>query len=125
MADFNSVHRHQPFPCTDFNLHGKWRSRFAKTESYCIVGVICLEVSAEIKNLSHHSVSIGKQCLLLPFLIACDPSEQCVFPGNQKLHLIYDLLILFSVEIHISFIVIAPNENKTDVADEANICTLF
>lgn len=84
MADFNSALRLQPFPCTDFNLHGKWRSHFAKTESYCIVGVICLEVSAEIKNLSTHSVSICKQCLLLPLLIACDPSEQRVFPRESK-----------------------------------------
>lgn len=40
IADFNSVHCRQPFPYTDINLHGKWRSHFAKTEPYCVVGVI-------------------------------------------------------------------------------------
>lgn len=113
MADFNSVHRHQPFPCTDYNLHGKWRSHFAKTECYCAAGVICLEVSAEIKTLSTYSVSDCEQCLLLPLLIICDPSEECVFCRNQRLHLISDLFISFSVEIHINFIVINPEINNT------------
>lgn len=38
------------------NLQGKWRSHFAKTKPHCNVGVICLEVSAEIKNLPTYSV---------------------------------------------------------------------
>lgn len=76
------------------NLHGKWRSPFAKTKPHCIVGVICLEVSAEIKNLS-----VSKQYLLLPLLIVCDPSEPRVLSRNPRLRLRYDLLISFSVKI--------------------------
>lgn len=86
------------------------------------MGVICLEVRAEIKNLSTSSASVCKQCLLLLLLIVCEPSEKCVFPRNRCLHLRYDVLIPFSAEIHINFVVIAPNENNTDMT-ETNICT--
>lgn len=44
------------FLCPTINLHGKWRSHFATTKPHCIVGVICLEVSSEIKNLSTYSL---------------------------------------------------------------------
>lgn len=53
LADFNSV---PTFLRSAINLQGKWRSHFAKTKPHCIVGVICLEVSAEIKNLPTYSV---------------------------------------------------------------------
>lgn len=46
--------------------------------SHRTLGVICLEVSAEIKNLSTYAVSITKQYLLLPLLIVYDVLEQCV-----------------------------------------------
>lgn len=123
MAGFNSVHSHQPFPCTDSNSHGKWRSHFAKTEPYCVVGVISLAVGVEIKNLSTYSVSVCEQRLLQLLLIVCDPSEQCAFSRNQRFRLRYDLLISFPGEIHIKFIVMAPNENNADLTDETYICT--
>ena len=77
MGDSNSLRRHQPFPYTNINLHRKWNCNFAKTGSHCTLGVICLEVSAEIKNLSTYAVSITKQYLLLPLLIVYDVFEQC------------------------------------------------
>lgn len=78
MADFNSLRHHQPFPYTNINLHRKWNSDFAKTGSHRTLGVICLEVRAEIKNLSTYTVSISKQYLFLPLLIVCDVLEECV-----------------------------------------------
>lgn len=101
MGDPNSLCRHQPFPHTNINLHRKWNCDFAKTRSHRTLGVICLEVSAEIKNLSTYAVSITKQYLLLPLLIVYDVFEQCVeelcIPGiwGSSPGLRYDLLILF------------------------------
>ncbi len=101
MGDSNSLHRHQPFPHTSINLHRKWNCNFAKARSHRTLGLICLEVSAEIKNLSTYTVSITKQYLLLPLLIVYDVLEQCVeelcIPGiwGSAPGLSYDLLILF------------------------------
>lgn len=51
MSDSNSLHCHQPFPHTNINLHRKWNCSIARTGSHRTLGVICLEVSAEIKNI--------------------------------------------------------------------------
>lgn len=105
MGDSNSLRRHQPFPHTNINLHRKWSCDFAKARSHRAVGVICLEVSAEIKNLSTYAVPITKQYLLLPLFIVYDVLEQCVeelcIPGIWGLApgLSYDLLILFKSPI--------------------------
>lgn len=101
MGDSNSLHRYRPFPHTNINLHRKWNCNFATALSHRTLGVICLEVSAEIKNLSTYGVSITKQYLLLPLLIVYDVFEQCVeelcIPGiwGSAPGLSYDLLILF------------------------------
>lgn len=105
MGNSNSLHRHQPSPYTNINLHRKWNCNFAKTRSHRTLGIICLEVSAEIKNLSTYTVSITKQYLLLPLLIVYDVLEQCVeelcIPGIWGFapRLSYDLLILFKSPI--------------------------
>lgn len=49
---FSSLHCHQPFLYTNINLHRKWNCNFAKSRSHRrALGVICLEVSVEIKNI--------------------------------------------------------------------------
>ncbi len=101
MGDSNSLHRQQPFPFTNINLHRKWNCDFAKTGSHCALGLICLKVSAGIKNLSTYTLPITKQYLLLPSLIVYDVFEKCVeepcIPGIWDLapELSCDLLILF------------------------------
>lgn len=96
---------------TNINLHRKWNCNFAKTRSHRTPGVICLEVCAEIKNLSTYTVSITKQYLPLPLLIVYDVLERFVeepcIPGIWGFSpgLSYDLLILFKS-------VIAQDENR-------------
>lgn len=90
-----------PFPPTSINLHRKWNSDYTKTGSHHALGVICLELFGEIKNLSTYTVSISKQYLSCHNSLSYDVLEQCVeelyIPGiwGLALGLSSDLLILF------------------------------